>query len=132
MVLQQQPCPCGTTEDYALCCGPLLAGEQTASTAEALMRSRYTAFVVGNETYLAARPVRMTLHPPSALSGADSASAIPKPAGQMMQLASWNLSPISVLRMGNGISCMSAQNSHVKTDAGCMFPVTFCNRSALQ
>lgn len=54
MVLQQQPCPCGTTEDYALCCGPLLAGEQTASTAEALMRSRYTAFVVGNETYLAA------------------------------------------------------------------------------
>src|SRR5699024_3702211 len=54
MVLQQQPCPCGTTEDYGLCCGPLLAGEQTASTAEALMRSRYTAFVVGNDTYLAA------------------------------------------------------------------------------
>lgn len=53
MELPQQPCTCGTSEEYARCCGPLLAGEQTASTAEALMRSRYTAFVIGDDAYLA-------------------------------------------------------------------------------
>src|SRR5690625_2096473 len=54
MVLEQQTCPCGTSKDYAECCGPVLAGQRAASTAEALMRSRYTAFVRGNDAYLAA------------------------------------------------------------------------------
>jgi SEC-C motif domain protein len=34
------------------CCGPLLAGERDAGTAEALMRSRYTAYVLGNGDHL--------------------------------------------------------------------------------
>lgn len=38
------PCPCGWGEPYAACCGRYHAGEP-APTAEALMRSRYTAFV---------------------------------------------------------------------------------------
>lgn len=54
MVLEQLYCPCETSKGYAQCCGPMLAGEQSATTAEALMRSRYTAFVLGDEAYLAA------------------------------------------------------------------------------
>ena len=45
-------CPCGSLRPYAVCCGPLLSGERWAATAEALMRSRYTAFAVGDEGYL--------------------------------------------------------------------------------
>lgn len=37
-------CPCGSTLDYSECCGPIIEGTP-AETAEALMRSRYTAFV---------------------------------------------------------------------------------------
>ena len=36
-------CPCGSTRAFDECCGPIIAGAP-ASTAEALMRSRYTAF----------------------------------------------------------------------------------------
>ncbi|BDZ42262.1 UPF0225 protein [Paraoerskovia sediminicola] len=40
-------CPCLSGETYGACCGPVHAGERRAPTAEALMRSRYSAFVVG-------------------------------------------------------------------------------------
>ena len=45
------PCPCGAGSTYAQCCEPFHDGAP-APTAEALMRSRYTAFVVGDEDYL--------------------------------------------------------------------------------
>ena len=45
------PCPCGSTSAYAECCGALHAGA-TAPTAEALMRSRYSAYVMALEPYL--------------------------------------------------------------------------------
>lgn len=51
------PCPCGREMPYALCCGALHAGG-VAATAEDLMRSRYSAFVVGDVDYLMA-----TVHP---------------------------------------------------------------------
>ena len=38
-------CPCGGGE-YTSCCGPLIAGERLAATAEQLMRSRYSAFAL--------------------------------------------------------------------------------------
>jgi len=47
-----KPCPCGSGLPYAACCGPLLADRQPAPTAEALMRSRYTAYVERNIRYL--------------------------------------------------------------------------------
>ena len=50
-------CPCGSGQPLAACCGPRLAG-QAAPTAEALMRSRYTAYVLHDEPYLLA-----TWHP---------------------------------------------------------------------
>ncbi len=46
------PCPCGSGQDLDNCCGPVIAN-QSAPTAEALMRSRYSAFVLGNIGYLA-------------------------------------------------------------------------------
>lgn len=50
-------CPCGLAAEYAACCGRFHAGA-LAPTPEALMRSRYSAFVKGLESYLLA-----TWHP---------------------------------------------------------------------
>jgi SEC-C motif-containing protein len=44
-------CPCGSTKAFEFCCGPLIAG-RPAPTAEALMRSRYSAFTIGDLDYL--------------------------------------------------------------------------------
>lgn len=41
-------CPCNSEIKLAECCGPILAGTSSAPTAEALMRSRYTAYVQKN------------------------------------------------------------------------------------
>ena len=46
-----QNCPCGSQLSYAECCQPLHQGNP-ASSAEALMRSRYTAFSMGLVDYL--------------------------------------------------------------------------------
>lgn len=45
------PCPCGSGERFDGCCAPALRGTPP-STAAGLMRSRYTAFVVGDARYL--------------------------------------------------------------------------------
>lgn len=47
----ERPCPCGSGRPFGDCCGRFMAGA-AAPTAEALMRSRYTAFVLGDEDYL--------------------------------------------------------------------------------
>lgn len=51
-------CPCLSGVPYESCCGRLHAGTATAQTAEQLMRSRYSAFAVGDTNYLLA-----TWHP---------------------------------------------------------------------
>lgn len=45
-------CPCGASDPYDACCGALHRGERLPLTAEELMRSRYTAYVVSDEPYL--------------------------------------------------------------------------------
>ena len=45
-------CPCGKGDSLKECCGPLLAGERGATTAEELMRSRYSAFATGEVGYI--------------------------------------------------------------------------------
>lgn len=45
------PCPCGSGRSYAQCCGPLHEGAPAAD-AEALMRSRYSAYALGLGQYL--------------------------------------------------------------------------------
>jgi SEC-C motif-containing protein len=66
-------CPCGSGQAFAACCGPLHrgrgSGRVTAATAERLMRSRFSAFAVGDATYLLAswhpttRPPTLDLDP---------------------------------------------------------------------
>lgn len=51
------PCPCGSGRPYADCCRQLHQGA-VAADAEALMRSRYSAYVFKLEAYL-----RATWHP---------------------------------------------------------------------
>jgi SEC-C motif domain protein len=48
---QQRGCPCGSNKEYAACCEPLHKGEPAAN-AEALMRSRYSAFFLGLTDYI--------------------------------------------------------------------------------
>jgi SEC-C motif-containing protein len=55
--MTQKKCPCESGLSYDECCGPLHAG-QAAATAEAMMRSRYTAYVMKNVDYIVA-----TTHP---------------------------------------------------------------------
>jgi len=45
-------CPCGSGRAYAECCEPYVSGAALAPTAEALMRSRYTAYAVGELDHL--------------------------------------------------------------------------------
>ena len=60
-------CPCLTGLHYDECCGPIHAGTRAAATAEQLMRSRYSAYAVGDAHYLLAswhpetRPATLTL-----------------------------------------------------------------------
>jgi SEC-C motif-containing protein len=65
-------CPCGTGEAFGDCCARYLLGMgdgRAAPTAEALMRSRYTAFVVGDVQHLlytwdaSTRPGELRLDP---------------------------------------------------------------------
>ncbi|PRB11444.1 MULTISPECIES: YchJ family protein [Microbacterium] len=51
--MDDQRCPCGSGDVLGGCCGPLIAGSP-APTAERLMRSRYTAFSLGDTAYLRA------------------------------------------------------------------------------
>ena len=51
-------CPCQSGKDYDTCCGAIISGSQIAPTAEALMRSRYSAFAKGAVDYL-----KDSLHP---------------------------------------------------------------------
>ncbi len=62
-------CHCGSGVAAEQCCLPLLRGERQAGTAEQLMRSRYTAFAVGDADYLwrtwhpRTRPEQVTIDP---------------------------------------------------------------------
>lgn len=47
-----RPCPCGTGRRYAECCEPYISGRRHAPNAEALMRSRYTAYTLPDQKYL--------------------------------------------------------------------------------
>ncbi|MEE4281723.1 MAG: YchJ family metal-binding protein [Pseudomonadales bacterium] len=67
MQTAKEKCWCDSGELADVCCWPLLHGEKQASTAEALMRSRYSAYVNCNEKYLlatwdaATRPAQLHL-----------------------------------------------------------------------
>lgn len=62
-------CPCGQGLPYEACCGRFIDGSSAAPTAEALMRSRYTAYVRGAGSYVAStwadetRPADLSVDP---------------------------------------------------------------------
>ena len=45
-------CPCGSQKSYAECCEPFILGKANAPNPEALMRSRYSAYVKVAPEYL--------------------------------------------------------------------------------
>lgn len=47
-------CHCGSNSSYARCCQPLHLGSSHATTAQQLMRSRFSAFCTANVDYLIA------------------------------------------------------------------------------
>lgn len=47
-----EKCPCCSGKQYSLCCEPYLSGAELPVSAEALMRSRYTAYVQKKAAYL--------------------------------------------------------------------------------
>ena len=61
------PCPCGQPKDYADCCA-VYHGGVAAPTAEALMRSRYSAYALGRADYILATWHAST-RPPDARPG---------------------------------------------------------------
>jgi SEC-C motif-containing protein len=64
--LNARSCVCLSGEEYLQCCGRFHDGEAEAATAEQLMRSRYSAFVLLDADYL-----RRTWHPDTVPSGLD-------------------------------------------------------------
>lgn len=54
------PCPCGSSLTFADCCEPIIQEQRPATTALALMRSRYTAYTLGDIEHLT-----RSLHPDS-------------------------------------------------------------------
>ncbi|MDJ0833151.1 MAG: YchJ family metal-binding protein [Gammaproteobacteria bacterium] len=46
-------CPCSSGVEYQHCCGAYIDGKALPEYAEQLMRSRYTAYVLGKADYLA-------------------------------------------------------------------------------
>ena len=52
-VIRERPCPCGLPASYGACCERIHLGTHRAPTAEALMRSRYSAFALGDHEHLA-------------------------------------------------------------------------------
>ncbi len=45
-------CPCGSDLAFNSCCEPFLNGSSSPDTAEKLMRSRYTAYTLGDAKYV--------------------------------------------------------------------------------
>ena len=48
----QNLCPCSSGQLFINCCEPIISGKKDATTAQELMRSRYTAFTKVNVDYL--------------------------------------------------------------------------------
>ncbi|MCZ0992059.1 YchJ family metal-binding protein [Streptomyces noursei] len=78
---EDAPCPCGREASYGECCAPFHQGRATAPTAERLMRSRYSAFAVGDTAYLlrswhsTTRPAALELDPAQRWTGLEILAA---------------------------------------------------------
>jgi SEC-C motif-containing protein len=85
------PCPCGSERSLAACCGRFISGGQWPLRAEELMRSRYSAYVLGELDYL------MQTHDPATASQAVRASA-----ARWMKEAQWRGLEVVATERGEG------------------------------
>ena len=108
------PCPCGSKAAYAECCQPLHHGE-AAATPEALMRSRYAAFVGNLPDYL-----RATWHPstrPGSLSLEDSPDwTALKILGSTENQAQGTVHFRAVYRLAQGFGFLEERSDFLKED----------------
>jgi SEC-C motif-containing protein len=68
-ILRAMQCYCGTGRDFEECCEPYLKGSAKPETAEALMRSRYSAYATDNIDYV------MSTHDPATIDAVDREGA---------------------------------------------------------
>jgi SEC-C motif domain protein len=54
MTENNQTCPCGSGDNFADCCQPIINGTRESQKAEELMRARYSAFVMGAIDFIVA------------------------------------------------------------------------------
>ncbi|OOG65542.1 hypothetical protein B0E46_04150 [Rhodanobacter sp. B04] len=78
------PCPCGNPAGYTACCGLLHDGGTTATGAEQLMRSRYSAYVLRREDYLLA-----SWHPDTRPASLRLAAQQPAPTWLGLEVRRW-------------------------------------------
>ena len=82
-------CPCGSGKPFSCCCEPAINGNKPATTAEALMRSRYTAFALGSVDYLIATTAAENRQP-------EDAPII----AEQMRMTTWT--GVKIIRSHNG------------------------------
>lgn len=115
-------CPCGSGRNLDQCCGPILDDPRHAETAEALMRSRYTANTLGRWNHLWA-----TWHPRTRPDVVDSQGVewtglqilATKDGNRATSREWWNFAP----RTGPGSATTSSMRCPVSSVAqagGCM------------
>jgi SEC-C motif domain protein len=79
--MSQRPCPCGATS-YDEHCGRLHRGERQAGSPEELMRSRFSAYAVGDSDYVwrtwhpRTRPEQVTPDPGTQWTGLEIVEAV--------------------------------------------------------
>ena len=117
------PCPCGNPAGYAACCGVLHAGGNAAS-AEQLMRSRYSAYVLKREDYLLAswhvetRPASLRL---SAQQPAPTWLGLEVRRAQMADEDHATVEFVARYRLGGGRAQRQHETSHFVRVDGCWF-----------
>ncbi|GIL94073.1 hypothetical protein Vretimale_404 [Volvox reticuliferus] len=84
------PCPCGSGSPYEACCAPYHQGQASPSSAEALLRSRYSAYVAKEPSFIAD-----TTHPDSPEYTGSRASYISTVKQTMRRLDPMQLTIIS-------------------------------------
>ncbi len=77
---KRQPCPCGSGQDLRTCCEPFHDGAEPPDPA-ALVRSRFSAFALGEGAYL-----HRTLHPDHPLRARAEADVVRELARARQQL----------------------------------------------
>lgn len=120
---QITPCPCGHPDGYMRCCGLLHDGGH-AGTAEQLMRSRYSAYVLKREDYLLAswhvdtRPASLHL---------DEQQPLPSWLGlqicrqQALDDDHASVEFVARYRLGGGRAQRQHETSRFVREAGCWF-----------